>query len=132
MVLRKGTHIKPVGGVPGTESGNVIRKGLNCATFHIQLSQFGCKAINYRINPKKLVPLCFIFQVGKKMIFFVENVTINSSAETIMYNLRTILFWWTRRFHGGFLFYQIVQQKSQNTSTYLKDAEYITLSYSRR
>jgi hypothetical protein len=62
MVLRKGTLIKPVGEVPGTESGNVIRKGLNCATFHIQLSQFGCKAINYRINPKKLVPLCFIFR----------------------------------------------------------------------
>ena len=70
MVLRKGTLIKPVGEVPGTESGNVIRKGLNCATFHIQLSQFGCKAINYRINPKKLVPLCFSFQVGKKMNFF--------------------------------------------------------------
>ena len=70
MVLRKGTLIKPVGGVPGTEGGNVIETGLNFATFHIQLSQFGCKAINYGINPKKLVPLCFIFHVGKKYEFF--------------------------------------------------------------
>jgi len=102
--------------------------GFNCVIFHIRLKQSGS-----RTNPKKLIPLHFNLLVGKKFEYFLKKMLQSFPYRKLSSTIsEPFYFGGPAVSTGGSFFYEIIQQKSQKTSLYLKKAELITPSYSRR